>query len=177
MRSIEFHRQTPAFVQCKVKAGFRVTSNRGAILVMDNDVISTIDPPGCLRRLLDEKAMQGCVIVSQTHRCSSYARLLTAKGGKTVAIGLNIEPPVSGVASATADAKWVRSSNAGNFKSKVNKSSNRDYYPLFRLVSLRDKDTSTGLRGELEGGDPPLPDAVPPWQLQENNAGAEEPSM
>jgi hypothetical protein len=148
--------------------------------VMDNDIITTIDPPGCLRRLLDDKTMQGCVIVSQVHRCSSYARLLTAKGGKSVAIGLNVEPPVSGVVAATADAKWVRSSSAGNFKSKVNKSGNRDYYPLFRLVSLKDKETSSGLRGELEGGDPPLPDAVPPWLPQGDDpdaSGAEEPIL
>jgi hypothetical protein len=148
---------------------------------MDNDVICTIDPPGCLRRLLDDKSMRDCVIVSQAHRCSSYARFLTAKNGTTVAIGLSVEPPVSGVVSADVNAKWIRSSSAGNFKSKVNKSGNRDYYPLFRLVSLKDKDTSSGLRGELEDGDPPLPDAVPPWQSQEDetyaSGSAEERNM
>lgn len=172
-----FYRQTPAFVHCKVKAGFKVSSGRGAVLVMDNDVITTVDPPGSLRRLLDDKSMEGCVIVSQTHRCSSYARLLTSKGGKSVAIGLSIEPPVSGVVAATADAKWVRSSSSGNFKSKVNLSGERDYYPLFRLVSLKDNDTSSGLRGELDGGDPPLADAVPPWQADLEASGAEEPNM
>jgi hypothetical protein len=130
---------------------------------MDKDTISTVDPPGSLRRLLDDESMQECVIVSEVHSCSSFARFLTTKEGGNVAIGLSVQPPVSGVVSATADANWVRSSQAGNFKSKVNKSGNRDYYPLFRLVSLKDKDTSTGLRGGLDDGDPPLPDAVPPW--------------
>jgi hypothetical protein len=142
--------------------------------VMDNDVITTVDPPGCLRRLLDDKTMRGCVIVSQAHHCSSYARLLTSKGGKSFTIGLSVEPPVSGVVAATADAKWVRSSSAGNFKSKVNKNGNRDYYPLFKLVSLKDDNTSSGLRGELESGDPPLPDAVPPWQHQDDDAGVSD---
>jgi hypothetical protein len=167
-------RQTPVFAQCKVKAAFKVSSDRGAVLVMDNDVISTIDPPGCLRRLLDEKTMRGCVIVSQTHRCSSYARFLTSKGGQSIAIGLAVEPPVSGVVSVDVNAKWIRSSSAGNFKSKVNKSGHLDYYPLFRLVSLKDKDTSSGLRGELEDGDPPLPDAVPPWQSQDDASSSAE---
>jgi len=169
--------QTPAFLHCKAKAGFRVSSGRGAVLVMDNDVITTIDPPGCLRRLLDDQSMRGCIIVSQAHRCSSYARLLTSKGGSNFTIGLSVEPPVSGVVSATADMKWMQSSSAGNFKSKVNKCGNRDYYPLFKLVSLRDEATSSGLRGELEGGDPPLPDAVPPWQRQDDGtdvSGTEE---
>ena len=130
---------------------------------MDNDVISTIDPPGCLRRLLDERDMRECVIVAQTHRCSSYARLLISKGTRSVAIGLSVQPPVSEVISATGDVSWVQSSKTGNFRAKVNRSGERDFYPLFKLVSLNDTDTSSGLRGELEDGDPPLPDAVPPW--------------
>lgn len=133
---------------------------------MDTDTISTIDPPGSLRRLLDDESMRGCVIVSEAHRCSSFARLLTAKDGGSVAIGLSVQPPISGVVSATANANWVRSSQAGNFKSKVNKSGSRDFYPLFRLVSIKEKETSTGLRGGLDDGDPPLPDAVPPWQTE-----------
>jgi hypothetical protein len=160
--------QTPVFAQCKVNAAFKFSSSYGAILVMDTDTISTIDPPGSLRRLLDDESMRGCVIVSEAHRCSSFARLLTAKDGGSVAIGLSVQPPISGVVSATANANWVRSSQAGNFKSKVNKNGSRDFYPLFRLVSIKEKDTSTGLRGGLDDGDPPLPDAVPPWQTEDD---------
>jgi len=156
--------QTPVFAQCKIKGAFRFSNDRGAILVMDNDAISTIEPPGCLRKLLKDPSMRNLVLVSQVHRCAAYARLLTAKNGASIAIGLSILPPVtvSGVASASVDvdASWVRSSNSGNFKSKVNKNGNREYYPLFRLVSLREKAVSTGVRGESDEG---LPDAVPPW--------------
>lgn len=140
---------------------------------MDNDTISTVDPPGSLRRLLDDESMRGCVIVSEVHRCSSFARLLTAKDGGRIAIGLSVQPPVSGVVSATANANWVHSSQAGNFKSKVNKSGSREFYPLFRLVSLTDESVSTGLRRSLDDGEPPLPDAVPPWLTDQESRQVE----
>ncbi|KAJ7706852.1 hypothetical protein B0H17DRAFT_918866 [Mycena rosella] len=155
---------TPAIAQCKVKGAFKFSSGRGALLVMEKDKISVIDPPGALRRLLDDTSMRGLVVVSEVHCCSSYARLLTAQGGSTIALGLSVEPPVAGVASATANATWVRSVSSGNFRSQVNKKGDRRYYPLFRLVSLTEKAISTGLRGEEEpDGVPPLPDAEPPW--------------
>lgn len=136
---------------------------------MDNDTVTSIDPPGSLRRLLDDKSMQGCVVVSQVHRCSKFARLLTAKGSGSVALGLSVEPPVSGAVSAKLDTKWVRSSSSGNFKSKVGRDDQRDFYPLFKLVSMTDQGTSSGMRGgDLE--EPPLPDAVPPWQLKEKGS-------
>lgn len=134
---------------------------------MDNDSITTIEPPGCLRRLLQDPTMSDLVLVSQVHRCASYARLLTAKGGASIAIGLSVLPPVSEAGSVSGNISWVRSSNSGNFKSKVNKNGNRDYYPLFRLVSLKGKAVSTGLRGEFDGD---LPDAVPPWMADVQSA-------
>ena len=141
---------------------------------MDNDTVTTIDPPGVLRRLLDDPSMKGLVIVSEAHKSSSFARLLTAEGTSNVAIGLSVEPPVSGAVSATADAKWVRSSNAGNFKSKINKDGKRVFTPLFRLVSLDDREVSTGMRGGDDEVDPPLPEASPPW-LDEDEPEEEVP--
>ncbi|KAJ7772892.1 hypothetical protein DFH07DRAFT_913136 [Mycena maculata] len=156
---------TPALTQCKVKGAFKFSSGRGAILVMENDTITAIDPPGALRKLLEDTAMRGSVVVSEVHRCSSYARLLTAEAGSTVALGLSIEPPVEGVASASANATWVRNASSGNFRTRVDKRGERKFYPLFRLVSLTEKATSTGLRGDSDDVDfvPPLPDAEPPW--------------
>lgn len=170
--------QTPALAQCKVKASFKFTSGQGAVLVMDNDTVSTIDPPGVLRRLLDDESMKGLVIVSEAHKSSSFARLLTAEGTSNIAIGLSVEPPVSGAVSGTADAKWVRSSSAGNFKSKVNKDGKRVFTPLFRLVSLDDREVSTGMRGGDDEVDPPLPEASPPWfdeeEPEEESSDAQE---
>ncbi|KAJ7193789.1 hypothetical protein GGX14DRAFT_405164 [Mycena pura] len=167
---------TPAIAQCKVKGAFKFSSGRGAILVMDNDTISSIDPPGSLRRLLEDPSMRDLVVVSEVHSCSSYARLLTAQGGSTVALGLSVEPPVGGVAAATANANWVRSVSSGNFKAQVNKNGHRKYYPLFRLVSLTEKATSTGMRGGDESDDSdsllPLPDAEPAWHTVEVKTGA-----
>ncbi|KAF9240016.1 hypothetical protein BU15DRAFT_74244 [Melanogaster broomeanus] len=155
--------QTPALAKCSIKAGFQFTSGCGAILAMNNDTISTIDPPGCLRRLLDEDELKNRVIVSEVHRTSSYARHLSAPGAKSITIGLSAEP-LPGAVSAQADMKWVKSSDAGNFKSKVNnKGAARAYYPLFRLVSLKETDASVGLRGPLDDVIPPLPDAELPW--------------
>jgi len=156
--------QTPAFVQCGVKEGFSFTSGYGALLAMDNDTITAVNPAGCLRRLLEDKKMHGLVVVSEAHRCHSYARFLTAKNGGKIAVGLDAQPPISNVASASVDASWIRSASTGNFKSKVNKSGNRDFYPLFRLVSLEEEATSTGLRAGIDQGDPELPVAIPPWQ-------------
>jgi hypothetical protein len=114
---------------------------------MYNDTISTIDSPGKFRRLLEER-MKGLVIVSEVHQCSSYARFLATEGGATVAIGLSVEDPVSNLASANVDAKWVRNASTGNFKSRVNKTGKRNFYPLFRLISLTEGDISMGLIGE-----------------------------
>lgn len=160
--SSSFHRQTPALVQCEVKAAFKFMSGRGAVLAMDNDTISTVDPPGKLRRLLAEPTMKGLVVVSEVHQCSSYARFLSTQNGATVSLGLSVEPPIANVGAVGVDAKWVHSSSAGNFKAKVNKTGKRAFYPLFRLVALVDNDVASGLRGELDQ-DPPLPDANPPW--------------
>jgi len=152
--------------ECKVKAAFSMTSGRGAILAMENDTISTIDPPGRLRRLLDSEELQGQVVVSEVHRCSSYARYLAFEGGRTVSLGLGASDPAT-QASASAEAKWMCSGKAGNFKSNVAKGGERNFYPLFRLVSLAEKDVSTGLRGELDE-EPPLPDMEPPWEPVED---------
>lgn len=136
---------------------------------MDNDTISTIDPPGSLRRLLDDPTMQGHVIVSEVHRCHSYARLLTVHSDANVAIGLRVDSATS-LAGTQTNAKWVRSSTSGNFKSKVNKTGSRDFYPLFRLVSIEKTNVTTGMRGinAWESNEiielPPLPDAEPPWR-------------
>ena len=138
--------QTPALISCKAKGVFKFVSGRGAIIAMNNDTIYTIDSPGKFRRLLDEERMRGLVIVSEVHRCSSYARFLATEDGVTVALGLNLGDSVGDIAS-TNDAKWVRNSSAGNFKSRVNTTGKRDFYPLFRLVSLVEGDISTGLTG------------------------------
>jgi hypothetical protein len=129
---------------------------------MNNDTIYTIDSPGKLRRLLEEeKKVKGLVIVSQVHRCSSYARFLATEDGATVALGLSVADPVGD--SATVDAKWVRNSSAGNFKTKVNPTGERNFYPLFKLVSLTEGAITTSLR-TLPDPDRPLPDAIPPWE-------------
>ncbi|KAH7921892.1 hypothetical protein BV22DRAFT_1018462 [Leucogyrophana mollusca] len=155
--------QTPVLANCSIKAGFQFSSGSGAVLAMNNDTITTIDPAGCLRRLLDDETLRDCVVVSEVHRCSSYARYLSSPNTKSITMGLSVEPPVSGVASAKADVKWVRSTTTGNFKSKVDKSEARVFYPLFRLVSLKETATAVGLRGSWDGDIPPLPDAQPPW--------------
>lgn len=142
--------QTPALLQCKVKCTFKVTSGQGAILVMDNESVSTINPPGVLRRLLKDESMKGRVIVSEAHKSSSFARLLTAKGTSNIAIGFSVEPPVSGVVSGSANGKWVRSSSAGNFKTKINKDGKRVFTPLFRLASLRESDVGKGMMPKYE---------------------------
>ncbi|KAJ7468453.1 hypothetical protein FB451DRAFT_1560219 [Mycena latifolia] len=138
----------PAIAQCKVKAAYKFSAGHAAVLVMDNDSITTIDPPGALRRLLADPAMHDRVLVSEVHRCASYARLLTDHTDGTVAIGLSAAPPVPTV--------------SGNFKSHVNKTGAREYCPLFRLVSLTETRMSTGLCS-VATGNAPLPNAVPPW--------------
>ncbi|KAJ6481689.1 hypothetical protein C8R45DRAFT_1063003 [Mycena sanguinolenta] len=163
---------TPVLAQCTIKGAFKFSSGRGAILVMENDMIAAVDPPGALRRLLEDPSMSNLVVVSEVHSCSSYARLLTAQGGTTVALGLSVEPPVSGVVSASANGTWVRNISTGNFRAQVNKNGHRKFYPLFRLVSLTEKATSTGLRGSEEAdAPPPLPDAEPPWHAEQEKNG------
>lgn len=133
---------------------------------MDNDTITTIDPPGCLSRLLNLDEMQDRVVVSEVHKTSSYARVITTQDNSTVGIGLTVAPLVEAIGSVSAEAKWVHSGSAVNFKAKVNKDGKKIYYPLFRLSSLKSTGVSTGLRGsgwDITGDEPSLPDATPPW--------------
>lgn len=136
---------------------------------MDNDVVTTIDPPGILRRLLAEEKMANSVIVSEVHSCSAYVRVLTSDLSKDLSIGLTAEPPVTPVSpTAKVDVRWVYNDAAGNFRSKVDNKGERRFYPLFRLVSLKESAVSTGLRSDAPGGPPPLPDALPPWTDEED---------
>ncbi|KAJ7157591.1 hypothetical protein C8R43DRAFT_1182903 [Mycena crocata] len=155
---------SPAIAQCKVKAAYKFTSGHAAVLVMDNDSLTSIDAPGAFRRLLADPAMHERVLVSEVHRTASYARLLTDHTEGTVSIGLSVVPPVpvAGIPSGTADASWTCSTVSGNFKSHVNKTGAREFYPLFRLVSLTETRVSRGLCAVVTGN-APLPNAVPPW--------------
>ncbi|KAJ7611307.1 hypothetical protein FB45DRAFT_1009734 [Roridomyces roridus] len=166
---------TPALAQCKLKGAYKFTSGKGALLVMSNPTISYIDPPGALRKLLQEPSMRDLVVVSEVHSCDSYARILTSSAGNTVALGLSVEPPIPGAAEAHAHATWVRSTSVGNFKSQVDERGERRYHPLFRLVSLTEKATSTGLRSsEEEWESAPLSEAVPPWLVEEERKKTSE---
>ncbi|KIJ56326.1 hypothetical protein M422DRAFT_57686 [Sphaerobolus stellatus SS14] len=155
---------TPVLVNCSLQASFKISSERGAVLLMENEATSLIDPPAALLSLLGDSKMQGRVLVSQTHRCSSYARLLTAEGASNVTIGLAATPPATDVVSAQVTTKWVKTTSAGNFKSGINKDQKRNFYPLFRLVSVKQGPVSVGLRGSSD--EDSLPDAVPPWSSQ-----------
>ncbi|KAF8130954.1 hypothetical protein K438DRAFT_1999091 [Mycena galopus ATCC 62051] len=133
------------FAQCNAATAFKFSSGRGAVLAMENAMITIIDPPGALRRLLEDPSMRGMVVVSEVHSCSSYARLLTGNKSGTFALGLQVEPPAAGVASASANGTWVRQGATGNFKSQVDKKGERVFCPLFRLVSRSEEEASTGI--------------------------------
>ncbi|KAF8130955.1 hypothetical protein K438DRAFT_1999092 [Mycena galopus ATCC 62051] len=82
------------FAQCKAKAAFKFSSGRGAVLAMESPMITTIDPPGALKQLLEDPSMRGMVVVSEVHSCSSYARLLSTNKSGNLTLGLQVEPPV-----------------------------------------------------------------------------------
>ncbi|KIJ36091.1 hypothetical protein M422DRAFT_179896 [Sphaerobolus stellatus SS14] len=153
-----------ALANCSLKVSFKISSGSAAVLVMENEATTLIDPPAKLLPLLEDHEMQGRVIVSQTHRCSSYARLLTAQGDSNVTVGLNATALTDGPASAQTMAKWVRSTAGGYFKSRINRTGKRSFYPLFKLVSVKQEAISVGLRGESDEQE--LPDAIPPWLTQ-----------
>ncbi|KAF7334481.1 hypothetical protein MVEN_02277600 [Mycena venus] len=127
--------------QCEVKGAFKFSSGRGAVLALKNTMITSIEAPTALKRVLEDPSMRGFCIVSEVHSCSSYARWLTTSGGDSIALGLRVEP--SGVAAVGATATWVKNATSGNFKSHVNKSGERSFYPLYRLVLLSEEGTLT----------------------------------
>ncbi|KAF8144963.1 hypothetical protein K438DRAFT_1992323 [Mycena galopus ATCC 62051] len=110
---------------------------------MENETITSINPPGALRRLLKHPSMRGMLIVSEVHSYSSYARLLCANGTSTLTLGLHVQTPVSGAASASTTRKWVRVGSSGNFKSQVNTKGDSTFWPLYGLSSLSGKGMST----------------------------------
>jgi len=132
---------------------------------MVKDTISSIQPARLLR-ILDKEEMRGYVVVSEVHRCSSYARVLAESGQENIAIGLEASAPIpTGTASAGVETRWINGSKSGNFKSKVNTNGQRKFYPLFRLVSIEPNPVATALRsGQSETGEElGLPDAPIPW--------------
>lgn len=123
---------------------------------MYNDTISYVDPPGSLRRLLECNKMHNRVIVSESHRCSSYARFLAEEQGCSISLALELG------GTGTGSAKWMNSGTTGNFRANSVDSGEREYYPLYRLVSLSDDSPAINIRDPFDQ-DPPLPDARPPW--------------
>ncbi|KAJ7910561.1 hypothetical protein B0H13DRAFT_2329257 [Mycena leptocephala] len=79
--------------RCKMHDERRIqfSSGCGAILAMENTMITIIDPPGALKYDLS----MGGVVVSEVHSCSSYARVITAEAGSIIALGLRVEPTIS----------------------------------------------------------------------------------
>lgn len=134
--------------QCTAKATYTITSGQGAVLAMENDTITTIDPPGRLCRFLDSLELQGCLVVSEVHRCSSYARYLSFTANRAVSIGIGARDAITSMASADASVTWRCTTKVGNFKSNAGKQGRRDFYPLFRLVSSKDTEVSIGLGGD-----------------------------
>jgi hypothetical protein len=120
--------------KCNTKAVFKFSSWHGAVLAMENPMITIINPPGRLKALLEDPSMRSMVVMSEVHSCSSYAHLLSAEGGGTVTLGLHVEPPVPGAASAGAIGTWVQHGASRNFKSQVN---------MKGIVSRSEEDTST----------------------------------
>ncbi|KAJ7901191.1 hypothetical protein B0H14DRAFT_3739053 [Mycena olivaceomarginata] len=143
----------PLVAGCNAKTAFKFSSGRGAVLVMENPMITIIDPPGGLKALLEDPSMRNMVVVSEVHSCSSYAHLLSAKEGGTITLGLHVEPPMPDAASASTIRTWVRHSASGNFKSQVDMKGERVFHPLFRLVSRSEEETCTGI-GPLDSRDP-----------------------
>jgi len=157
--------QTPELAECSVKAGFQFSPGGGAVLLMVNDSVTMINPASSLRRLLEVNALCDHVVVSEVHRCTSYARYLASSHTKDIVIGLNSSS--SGSPSAQTAPKWVRSNQAGDFKARADSSAQRGYYPLYKLVSVREASDNTGRRHSLDNPVDdvalPLRVAVPPW--------------
>ncbi|KAI6137457.1 hypothetical protein EDD17DRAFT_1501736 [Pisolithus thermaeus] len=163
-------KQTPELADCSVKVGFQFVSGGGtAVLLMVNDSVTTIDPATALSRLLGEEALRDCVVVSETHRCASYACYLTSSRTKDIVIGLSSQASENS-SSTEVYPKWVRTNRTGYFKGKADNSGERKYYPLYKLVSVRSDGGNTGrrsLENTVDGEAPsevlPLPSALPPW--------------
>ncbi|KAJ7493749.1 hypothetical protein FB451DRAFT_1491041 [Mycena latifolia] len=134
-----------AIAQCAVKGALEFSAGKNAFLVMHNEMTTSIDSPGALRAVLNDPKMRGTVVVSEVHCCSAYIRGLIGKAGGSFALGLSVEHPVAGIASANAKAEWVHTATSGDIKSAANSKGERKYYPLFSLVSLEDTDFATAL--------------------------------
>ncbi|KAI6114155.1 hypothetical protein F5141DRAFT_1062655 [Pisolithus sp. B1] len=118
-------KQTPELADCSVKVGFQFVSGR-------RDGSSSHD----LSRLLGEEALRDCAVVSETHRCASYACYLTSSRTKDIVIGLSSQASENS-SSTEVYPKWVRTNRTGYFKGKADNSGERKYYPLYKLVSVR----------------------------------------
>lgn len=129
-------KQTSELAECSVKVGFQFASGEGAaVLLMVNDSVTTIDPVTALSQLLGEEALRDRVVVSETHRCASYACYLASSKTEDVVIGLSSQASEKS-SSTQAYPKWVRTNKTGYFKGKADHSGERKYYPLYKLKIL-----------------------------------------
>lgn len=169
--STSMGKQTPELAECSVKVGFQFVSGGGeaAVLIMVNDSVTTIDPATSLRQLLGEEALRDRVVVSEAHRCASYASYLASSKTKDVVIGLSSKAS-EGSSSTQPYPRWVRTNKTGYFKGKADNSGERKYYPLYKLVSVKAAGGNTGrhsldstVNGEVPPEVLPLPDALPLW--------------
>ncbi|KZT63773.1 hypothetical protein DAEQUDRAFT_88826 [Daedalea quercina L-15889] len=120
----------------KVKVGQAFTVNRsyGAILLMLNPRLTSLEPSGTLHDLVYSTAMKKRhLLVSEIYHCPSYARLLAPKQSHTVK--LSLEGGIhQGLIQGKEAFQWIHDADGGDFKSGIIEGGDTAFTPLFRLV-------------------------------------------
>lgn len=104
-----------------------------------------------LRGAVDDSTLQGHIIISDVHRCHSYARRLSAGSTLTSPFGSRVDS-TTGVLCSHTDVEWVRSTTeqfARQFQIRGGQTGSRVSCPLFRFVSI-EKMNITGMASELK---------------------------
>jgi len=138
--------------KCEIKGHITFNSDRGAVLVTLDSRTTSIPGKTSLKALINEPRLHGKHLVSEVVHCAKYARYMSGPQGGDLTLGFD------GKSWLSAGATQADSYSTGVSDTPA-------FFPLFRLLVMRDRGPILLLRDSPEPEDPKqlLAPLYPPW--------------
>jgi len=137
-----------------VRGHIQFVNDRGAILVTLDSITTHIPQKKLLKQLIDEPGLHGKHLVCEVEHSTKYARYFSGPAGGDICIGYD-------------GTEWIQhgiDETKGDFWQTGNADA-PSFFPLFRLLVVRDRGPILLLRDSPEPEDPKqlLAPLYPPW--------------
>ncbi|KZT51922.1 hypothetical protein CALCODRAFT_558360 [Calocera cornea HHB12733] len=141
-----------AIQKCDVKGHIAFSSDRGAVLVTLDSRTTAIPGKKSLKALISEPRLHGKHLVSEVVHCSKYARYMSSPSGGDLTLGFD-------------GHRWLAQGVTTEDEFQTGVEDQPAFYPLFRLLVMRDRGPILLLRDSPEPEDPAqlLAPLYPPW--------------